>query len=199
MARRTQLDKYYRQAKKDGFAARSVYKLEEIDRRYRLLKRGQTILDLGCHPGSWLQFASQKAGPGGLVVGVDIQPLGVELPANARFLQADITGLTPEELKEFAPGYDLVISDAAPRTTGVMHADIAASLELARVALDLALNLLKPGGSFLAKIFQGPGADELIRDVKRSFKLGKAHKPPASRSGSKEIYLLGQGKKSDPA
>lgn len=195
MARRAQLDKYYRRAKQEGFAARSVYKLDEINRRYGILHGGQRVLDLGCHPGSWLQFVSQKIGPKGLVAGVDIQPLEIELPANARFLRADIFELSPEGLRELAPEFDLVLSDAAPRTTGVMHADMAASLELTERTLDLALRVLKPGGGYLAKLFQGPGSDDLIKRVKTSFKMGKAHKPPASRSASKEIYLLGQGKK----
>jgi len=188
-------DSYYRRAKRDGYAARSVYKLQEMDRRYRLLRKGARVLDLGCHPGSWLQYASGRVGPGGLVVGVDLQPLAVGLPPNARFVQGDLLELDPAVLRQMTPAFDLVLSDAAPRTTGVAHADAARSLELVERALELACGLLKPGGAFLAKAYFGAGVDELIHRLKGAFRLGKAHKPPASRAQSKEIYLLGQGLK----
>ncbi len=195
MTRQGQADARYHRAKLEGFAARSVYKLEEMDRRYQLLKPGQKVLDLGAHPGSWLQYACQRVGPTGLVVGVDIQEAGVELPAWARYVQADLLTLLPEDLRAFAPAYDLVLSDVAPRTTGVMHADMAASYELTAKALDLAMALLKPGGSLVAKVYFGPQVEELIKRVKAAFSLGKAHKPEASRAASKEIYLLGRGLK----
>jgi 23S rRNA (uridine2552-2'-O)-methyltransferase len=188
-------DSYYQRAKKEGYAARSVYKLKDMDRRYRLLGRGLKVLDLGCHPGSWLQYTSAKVGPKGLVVGVDIQPLGVKAAPNVRFVQADMLGLTPGELSSWAPAYDLVLSDAAPRTTGVAHADVAKSLELAAKALELGLTLLRPGGNLVAKAFFGDGTDELIHRLKAAFKQGKAHKPPASKTGSREIYLIGLGRK----
>ncbi|MFZ5585987.1 MAG: SAM-dependent methyltransferase [Thermodesulfobacteriota bacterium] len=199
MSRPGQLDARYHRAKQEGFAARSIYKLEEIDRRYQLFRPGQKVLDLGAHPGSWLQFACARVGAGGLVVGVDLQPAGVELPRQARWRVADLMALTPEDLREYAPAFDLVLSDAAPRTTGVAHADMAASLALTGRALDLALALLKPGGSFVTKVYFGPGVEELIRRVKAAFALGKAHKPEASRAVSKEIYLLGRGRKDQPA
>jgi 23S rRNA (uridine2552-2'-O)-methyltransferase len=195
MTRQGQADARYHRAKREGFAARSVYKLEEMDRRYQLLKSGQRVLDLGAHPGSWLQYACQRVGPSGLVVGVDIQEAGVELPAQARYVQADLLTLEPSDLRAFAPAYDLVLSDVAPRTTGVMHADMAMSFELTAKAVDLALALLKPGGSLVAKVYFGPQVEELIRRVKAAFTLGKAHKPEASRAASKEIYLLGRGLK----
>ena len=192
------LDKYYQQAKRDGYAARSVYKLQEMDKRYQFLRRGQRVLDLGCHPGSWLQYASQKVGAKGLVVGVDIQPLGVARPANARFLQADLLELGPEDLTGLVPAYHLVLSDVAPRTTGIVHADVAGSIALTEKALELALALLKPGGHFIAKVYNGAGVEALIRAVKQSFAMGKAHKPPASKAGSRELYLLGKGLKDSP-
>ncbi len=195
MTRQGQADARYHRAKREGFAARSVYKLEEMDRRYQLLKPGQKVLDLGAHPGSWLQYACQRVGPTGLVVGVDIQEAGVELPAWARYVQADLLTLSPQDLRAFCPAYDLVLSDVAPRTTGVMHADMAASYELTAKALDLAMALLKPGGSLVAKVYFGPQVEELIKRVKAAFSLGKAHKPEASRAASKEIYLLGRGLK----
>ncbi|CAO0823655.1 Ribosomal RNA large subunit methyltransferase E [Desulfarculales bacterium] len=195
MIRQGQADARYHRAKREGFAARSVYKLEEMDRRYQLLKTGQKVLDLGAHPGSWLQYACQRVGPTGLVVGVDIQEAGVELPAWACYVQAVLQTLTPQDLRAFAPAYDLVLSDVAPRTTGIMHADMASSFELTAKALNLALALLKPGGSLVAKVYFGPQVEELIQRVKAAFTLGKAHKPEASRAASKEIYLLGRGLK----
>jgi 23S rRNA (uridine2552-2'-O)-methyltransferase len=195
-------DALYRRAKSQGYAARSVYKLQEMDRRYRLLRPGQAVLDLGCHPGSWLQFAAQKVGKKGRLVGVDLQPPGVALPPGVGFIQADVLQLTPDGLRERSgiEAFDLVLSDVAPRTTGVRDRDAAASLELTQAALELALALLKPAGSFLAKVYFGPGVDDLIRRVKRAFKLGKGHKPDASRSASREIYILGRGlKRAAPA
>jgi 23S rRNA (uridine2552-2'-O)-methyltransferase len=195
-------DALYRRAKSQGYAARSVYKLQEMDRRYRLLRPGQAVLDLGCHPGSWLQFAAQKVGKKGRLVGVDLQPPGVALPPGVGFIQADVLQLTPDGLRERSgiEAFDLVLSDVAPRTTGVRDRDAAASLELTQAALELALALLKPAGSFLAKVYFGPGVDALIRRVKRAFKLGKGHKPDASRSASREIYILGRGlKRAAPA
>ena len=198
MTRPGQLDARYHRAKQEGFAARSIYKLEEIDRRYQLFRPGQKVLDLGAHPGSWLQFACGRVGASGLVVGVDLREAGVELPRQARWRVADLMAIAPEDLREYAPAYDLVLSDAAPRTTGVAHADMAASLALTGRALDLALALVKPGGAFVAKVYFGPGVEELIRRVKAAFALGKAHKPEASRAASKEIYLLGRGYRGRP-
>lgn len=195
MTRQGQADARYHRAKREGFIARSVYKLEEMDRRYQLLQPGQKVLDLGAHPGSWLQYACQRIGPTGLVVGVDIQPAGVDLPPHGRYLVADLLTVEPHNLRVFAPAYDLVLSDVAPRTTGVLHADMAASYELTAKALDLALALLKPGGSLVAKVYFGPQVEELIKRVKAAFSLGKAHKPEASKAASKEIYLLGRSLK----
>ncbi len=195
MARQGQEDAYYHRAKKEGYAARSVYKLQEIDRRYKLFRRGQKVLDLGCHPGSWLQYAAEKVGPSGLVVGVDLQPPGVELPRHARFVQGDLLSIGPETLREFAPAYDLALSDAAPKTTGVKGSDVIKSLELTTAAVELGLALLKPGGALVAKVFYGKDVDQLIHRVKKAFKMGKAYKPQVTTAGSKEIYLLGQGYK----
>ena len=194
MARRTQLDARYHRAKKEGYAARSVYKLQDMDRRYGLLKRGQCVLDLGCHPGSWLQYAAQAVGAQGRVLGVDLKPPTVDLPPWVSFLECDVLALTPAmlELGGKPAEFDLVLSDLAPATTGVPHADMAASHDLTAKAVDLALATLKPGGSLVAKVFQGPGFDELVARVRSGFKLGKAHKPPGSKPSSREIYLLGR-------
>jgi 23S rRNA (uridine2552-2'-O)-methyltransferase len=197
MTRLGRPDAYYRRAKNQGYAARSVFKLQEMDKRYGLLRSGQAVLDLGCHPGSWLQYASQKVGRSGRLVGVDLQEPGVSLPSGSCFIQADLLELTPDQVRERSgvEVFDLVMSDVAPRTSGIKDRDAAQSLELTQAALDMALALLRPGGSFLAKVFFGPEVDDLIRQVKGAFKLGKGHKPDASRSASKEIYILGKGRK----
>ncbi len=195
MSSQKKTDAYYNKAKREGYAARSVYKLQDMDKRYGLMRPGQRVLDFGCHPGSWLQYAANRVGAKGLVVGLDLQEPTVSLPPWGHFVQADVLEITPEDLLAFSPAYDLVLSDVAPRTTGVRHADEARSLEMLEAVLDLALALLEPGGSFLAKVYQGPGVDDVIHRVKGAFKLGKGHKPAASKSASKEIYILGREKK----
>ncbi|MCB2187339.1 MAG: RlmE family RNA methyltransferase [Deltaproteobacteria bacterium] len=198
MAHRTKTDAYYHRAKKEGYAARSVYKLQDMDRRYSLLKPGQRVLDLGCHPGSWLQYAAAKVGPQGRVLGLDLKPPTVATPPWVEFLEADLLETAPADLgldPDQPPVFDLVLSDVAPKTTGVRHADELRSLALTEAALELALATLAPGGSFLAKVFAGPGVDQVIRRVKTAFSMGKGHKPPSSRAESKEIYILGRGRK----
>ena len=190
-------DALYRGAKSQGYAARSVFKLEEMDRRFRLLKKGAQVLDLGSHPGSWLQYACRKVGPQGLVVGVDIQPLAVELPANARFIQADLLELSAQDLLADGTGFDLVMSDAAPRTTGVAHADAARSLELAAKAVELARALLRPHGCLVAKLYAGQGMENVLKEIKMAFALGKTYRPQATTAGSKETYLLGRDFKAE--
>lgn len=198
MARRGQEDAYYHRAKREGYAARSVYKLEELDRRFSLLRKGQKVLDLGCHPGSWLQYISAKVGPGGLVVGVDLKPPAIELGGNARFVQGDMLAISAGELAGLCPVYDLVLSDAAPQTTGIAHADQARSGELAARAFELALSLLRPGGDLVAKVYHGPEAQDLTRRVKQAFKQGKAYKSQVTTSGSREMFLVGKGLKPPP-
>lgn len=193
MARRGQEDAYYHQAKKDGYVARSVYKLQEMDKRYQLLRRGMKVLDLGCHPGSWLQYASDRVGPKGLVVGVDIQPLKLTLPGNARFIEADLLDFNHQALKEFAPAFDAVISDAAPHTTGIRHADAARSLELSGRSVELGCSVLKKGGILVCKVYQGAGMEDLVRRVKQGFKMGKTYTPTVTTKGSREMFLVGKG------
>jgi 23S rRNA (uridine2552-2'-O)-methyltransferase len=199
MARQGQEDALYHRAKREGWAARSVYKLQELDRRHRLLRRGQRVLDLGCHPGSWLQYAAGRVGPAGLVVGVDLKPPAVELPPNARFVRADLAELEPATLEGLAPAFDLVLSDAAPPTTGVKAADQAKSAGLVEAVLALAGRMLAPGGDMVAKMYQGGETDALLRQVRRMFKKGKAFRPQATTGGSKEIFLVGLGRKGPPS
>jgi 23S rRNA (uridine2552-2'-O)-methyltransferase len=190
-------DHYFQKAKKENFAARSVFKLEEIDQRYRLFKEGQTVLDLGASPGSWSQYASQKVGSTGRVLGVDLSPVTVKLP-NAVFLQADLRDLNLDQVFQeqgFVPPFDLVISDMAPKTTGIRLTDQARSMELCELALETARKFLKPGGHFVCKLFHSDDFTKLRDQIKKSFDKFEAVKPDSTRKISKEIFLVGIRKK----
>ena len=193
-------DSFFHKAKQEGFAARSVYKLEEIDRKRKLLKAGQRVLDLGCAPGSWLQYVAKRIGPKGVVVGVDLQRVELTLPEQARVIQADVYALDPAALRaaagsagENASTFDVIVSDMAPKTTGIPSADAARSADLALHALVLAGQLLKPGGDLLVKIFQGSRLQEVRKAYASTFGQVSLEKPAASRSESVEIFLLGRG------
>ena len=186
-------DRFFKKAKQEGFAARSVYKLEEIDQKFKVFKPGQTVLDLGASPGSWSQYASQKIGHSGRLLGVDLSPVTVEL-SNAVFIQADLRDLHLETLFQehgFQPAFDIVMSDMAPKTTGIKFADQARSLELCELALDVAKRFLKPNGVFVCKFFQSGEFGQLRASIKKEFERVEAIKPESTRSVSKEIFLVG--------
>ncbi|MFO7783351.1 MAG: RlmE family RNA methyltransferase [Thermodesulfobacteriota bacterium] len=183
-------DHYARRARKEKWPARSVYKLEEIDRRFKLIPPGARLLDLGCSPGSWTQYALKKTGPRGHVVGVDLNVPGLPQVDNFRFIQADILSLDPDRLLHEIGERDLVISDLAPGTTGVKSSDAARSAELVRSALVIARILLRPGGHFLCKVFEGEDIQDLRREIAESFEKVRSIRPKAVRKGSREIYLL---------
>ncbi len=197
--RRDRPDYYSRRARLEQFASRAVYKLADIDRRYRLLRAGQRVLDLGCAPGSWLQYISSRVGPGGLVLGVDQQPLSSRLDPPVIFYQADILALTPEALLNLAPAFDVVVSDLAPATSGVKDVDHQRSLDLARRAWEFAAALLEKGGHFLVKVFEGPDLPAFVATLKPQFQKVTLIKPQASRKESREIYLLGYRRLTGPA
>jgi len=185
-------DHYFHKAKKEHFLARAVYKLEEIQKRYRLLKPGNRVLDLGAAPGSWLQFTSGIVGAKGRVVGVDLKSIAHSFSDNVVILQRDIfePGFGEELADEYAP-FDVVLSDMAPATSGIRVADSARSALLFERALDLVRLTLKFNGNFLAKIFQGTEFHQLLPEVKKAFTAVKVVKPAASRKQSKEVYILG--------
>jgi len=190
-------DHYFKKAKKENFAARSVFKLEEIDQRFKIFKPGQTVLDLGASPGSWSQYASKKIGNQGRVLGVDLSPVTVKLP-NAVFLQADLRDLELEQVfKEhgFHPPFDLVLSDMAPKTTGIRMTDQARSFELCELALDIARRYLRPGGHFVCKLFHSDDFSKLRDEIKKNYSKFEAVKPESTRKISKEIFLVGLSKK----
>jgi 23S rRNA (uridine2552-2'-O)-methyltransferase len=188
-------DKYFKRAKKENYAARSVYKLKEMDKRFGIFKRGQTVLDLGAAPGSWTQFAGERVGPQGRVLGVDLQATRHTFADNITFLQADVFSDSPELLEAMEPlaPFDVIISDMAPKTTGIKFADQANSLELCERAFEVALKYLKKGGNFTVKIFEGGEINDYRNMIRPYFGKIKNFKPYSSRSESKEIFIVALG------
>ena len=188
-----QPDHYFRKAKAEGFDARSVYKLSAVDARQHLLKRGDRVLDLGASPGSWAQYAIERIGPEGLLVAVDLNPAKKSMPANARFVQGDATSAeTLAALRPDAP-FDVLLSDMAPKTTGVRFADHHRSVELVRAALALAGELLRRGGTAFVKVFDGEDLPVIRDEFAARFDRTTIEKPDASRKDSVEVFLLGKG------
>jgi 23S rRNA (uridine2552-2'-O)-methyltransferase len=183
-------DKYHQAAKKAGFKARAVFKLEEIDKKVGLLKPGARVLDLGCAPGSWLQYARTRVGASGTLVGID--RFVVDVP-DARTMAGDVYAVTREELLGDLAAFDVVLSDMAPDTTGVRQVDQARSEALFERALDLALATLDHGGHFVGKLFQGPDFNKLLTRVRQEFGKAKVIKPESSRQTSIEQYVVGLG------
>ena len=190
-------DHYTRKARQEGYAARSVYKLEEIQRRYRVIRSGDRVLDLGCAPGGWLKLAAQLTGPGGRVVGIDLNPVAIALPEHVQTLVGDLERPAAEAEALLAAGFDVVLSDMAPATTGNRHTDAARSFNLAVAALETARHYLRSGGSFACKIFQGEDAGAFGDQVRAVFGEVRLFKPQSSRKASKEIFVIGKGKKQE--
>jgi 23S rRNA (uridine2552-2'-O)-methyltransferase len=186
-------DPYVRAAKQKGYRSRAAFKLLEIDGKYRILKRGARVLDLGAAPGGWSQIAAESVGEGGKIVAADvleIEPItGVEFH-RCDLLDADAPGALIAALGEKA---DVVLSDMAAPTTGHRATDHIRTVALFEAALDLAEAVLKPGGTFVGKVFQGGTANDLLARVKKRFASVKHVKPPASRADSVELYLVATG------
>ena len=190
-------DYYFKKAKKENYPARSVYKLEEAQKKYRFIKSGDTVLDFGCYPGSWSIYAARVVGPQGLVVGVDLQDAKKTSIAKAAeimwfcddIMSDDIVG----KMQGIRETFSVVLSDMAPRTSGNKWVDQQQSLTLARRVLELAANLLKKDGNFYVKVFEGEDFKEFVDSVRKSFKTVKIVKPKSSRSESPEVFVLGIG------
>jgi 23S rRNA (uridine2552-2'-O)-methyltransferase len=185
-------DVYFKRARAEGFAARAVFKLEEIDRKLKLLRRGARVLDLGCRPGSWLQYAVGIVGAAGTVVGIDRDALPTSIDG-ARVLVGDIFVVPDADLLGDLAAFDVVLSDMAPDTTGVRATDQARSAALFEEALGRAERLLAPGGAFVGKLFQGPDLQALRKRMAARFAEVRIVKPDSSRAQSIEIYLAGKG------
>lgn len=189
MSKRPQ-DHWGRKARREGYAARSVYKLEEIDRRVRLFRPGMKVLDLGAFPGSWTTYAANRVAPDGRVLGLDIQPPRGAVPPNAEMRRQDV--MAPDlETSLGSERWDVVISDMAPATSGNRFVDQSRSYALVARAIEIADRVLAPGGHFVAKIFQGPDFEEALRALRARFEDVKVIKPPATRSESIETFLVG--------
>lgn len=189
-------DHYYNKAKKENFLARSVYKLEEIDKKYKVLKPKQRVLDLGYHPGSWTQYASQIVGHGGEVVGIDIKPVNKKLLSlkNISLFEKDIfdvQGPADLGLKEI----DVLLSDMAPNTTGIKSVDQIRSLALVEAVFEFMPRILRPGGQLVIKVFDSHEAQEFLRSQKKLFQKLEFLKPKSTRSVSKEFFVIGKGYK----
>ncbi len=191
MGRGTWEDHYTRRAREENWLARSVYKLEEIDKKYKIIRRGHRLLDLGCYPGSWSQYCSRKVGPKGEVVGIDLKKPDRFSAPNFRFLEADVLSLDPGRLADELGTRDVVISDLAPQTSGIHVADTSRSMELAKRALAIAVAVLDRGGCFLCKVFEGEDIQGLRDEMVRHFKAVRTIRPAAVRKASREVYLLG--------
>jgi len=188
-------DHYSRKAKKEKFPARSVYKLQEIQRRYNLIKKEDNVLGLGFFPGSWLLLAANLTGTKGRVVGIDLQPVTTKLPAHVRVYTADILTLNNDIFRSEGQDFNVVISDMAPATSGNKHVDSARSFNLCQAALSTVQDVLIFGGSFVCKVFQGEDFKAFSDSVKGSFNKTSIFKPQSSRKASREIYIIGLGKK----
>jgi 23S rRNA (uridine2552-2'-O)-methyltransferase len=186
-------DRFTRAAKDAGFPARSVFKLEDIDRRTRLLRPGMRVLDLGASPGSWSMYAAQRIGPSGKLLAIDLEPLRVGLPATAVVLQGDAFSIDPSELERFAP-YDLVLSDMAPKTTGNRVTDQTRSYELFMQALGIADSLGGKGSSFVGKIFMSDDLPTARAELRRIYTSHRLLRPEGVRAGSTEIFAAASGK-----
>jgi 23S rRNA (uridine2552-2'-O)-methyltransferase len=188
-------DHFAKKAKKEQYVARSVYKLMEIDQKYRVIRPGDQVLDLGASPGSWSQFASQKIGDKGKLLGVDLKKVFLSMP-NAVFIKGDILNLDLGPTLEkygFTHPFDVIISDMAPDTTSSRFTDQMKSLELCEMALDTAHRLLKPGGNFVCKIFDSGDAMGFRDELKKHFKTVQLLRPKSVQNSSKEFFMIGMG------
>lgn len=191
-------DFYFKKAKKEGYPARSVYKLEEAQQKHHLLHKGDAVLDLGCQPGSWALYAAKVVGESGVVVGVDIQPGTQWTPQGGRapihfFLADAFTEETEERIRGIRDRFQVVLSDMAPRTSGNRWTDQQLSLRLAWRVVELAQRFLVLGGNFYCKVFEGEDFKELVDAIRPMFGQVKIVKPKSSRSESREVFLLGMG------
>ena len=188
-------DHFYKKAKREGKVSRAVYKLAELQKRFRLVKKGDTVLDLGCAPGGWLQEAAPLVAPEGKIIGIDILPLKIQPPKGCVFIRGDLTDPEAQEaISETAGGpADCVLSDMAPNLSGVAFADAYRSYELAVLALDMCERFLRDGGNFAVKIFPGDEVDGYLVELKRRFAKVSMLTPEATRKTSSERYIVCQG------
>ena len=188
-------DHYYHKAKKENFLARSIYKLQEIDQKYKIINKGDKIVDFGYFPGSWIQYSSSKVGPDGLVVGIDIQAVSGKLSTleNVTVFERDIFSV--EDVKDLglSDKVDVVVSDMAPNTMGVQSVDQARSLELVEKVFEILPTFLRINGNMVIKVFDGNDAQVFLKTIKRQFEKTYKLKPKSTRKISKEFFFIGVG------
>jgi len=187
-------DEYVKRSQIDGYRSRATYKLLEIDEKDKLIKKGQTVVDLGAAPGGWSQVVVNKVGDQGRVVGIDL--LEIDPMYGAEFMQGDFAdNAVYEDLMKMIDGdeVDLVISDIAPNVTGMNSIDQPKSIYLVELALDFATQVLKENGAFVVKVFQGAGFDDVVSNARGSFKRVVLRKPKSSRPKSREVYIVATG------
>jgi len=187
-------DPFVKQAQKDGYRSRSAYKLIELNEKDKLIRPGMRIMDLGSAPGGWSQVAGRLAGAKGRVLATDILPMD-ELK-NVDFIQGDFTDeAIVQRVLDWLAGakFDLIISDIAPNISGIESADQGRSIYFLELALDTVCKTLKPGATFVAKMFQGSGSDEYLKELRKHFAKVSIRKPEASRKESREVYLVAKG------
>ena len=185
-------DHYTHRAKKENWLARSVYKLEEIDQKYRLITKGARVLDLGCYPGSWSQYCLQKTGAQGEVIGLDFQRPEALTHPNFRFMEGDIFSINfNTDGTNILNKQDIILSDMAPPTTGARVTDASRSMELAQRAFEIARQFLQKKGHFLCKLFESEDVNHFRKEIADHFERVFLIRPRAVRKGSREIYILG--------
>lgn len=187
-------DYYYRKAKKERYRSRAAFKLKQLNEKFRIVKKGDVVLDLGAAPGGWMQVLREIVAEEGLVVGVDLDDIKPFKFENIKAIKGDFTkDEVAGEIKKIIDSADAVVSDASPDISGVWDVDHFRSVELSRSALSIARDILKPGGNFLVKVFQGGETEDFFREVKGAFSYTKRTKPRASRDQSSEIYIVAKG------
>ncbi|MFA5878019.1 MAG: RlmE family RNA methyltransferase [Candidatus Staskawiczbacteria bacterium] len=193
MYRQDLKDEFYtRKSKEEGYPARSVYKLKEIDEKYRVIRRGNRVLDLGCAPGSWLLYIAEKVGKTGKVLGIDSEDVKIKQKDNITFLKKNILELDESYFINM-PKFHVLVADLAPKTSGVKSFDVGRSLELSETAFSIAKEVLVAGGNFICKIFEGADVDEFVKEVEKSFSVLKRVRPKAVIKHSKEFYIIAMG------
>jgi 23S rRNA (uridine2552-2'-O)-methyltransferase len=190
-------DHYFKKAKEDNYLARSAYKLEEINQKYKILEKGDKVFDLGYFPGSWTQYTSKVIGDEGLVVGVDIKPINKKLvnQKNLRLFEKDVFDI--QELSELGVEgqFDVMISDMAPNTTGIKSVDQDRSLNLVEMVFHLLPKFVRPGGNLVIKVFDSHQAQQYLKQQRPLFDSYNFLKPKSTRSVSKEFFVIGKGYK----
>jgi len=193
---RRRLDHYYWKARREGYRSRAAYKLLQINKKFKVIRSGYVVVDLGAAPGGWSQVALEIIGPRGFVLAVDIGEMR-PLPAkNFGFLRMDITSMNAADRILAALGgikADVVLCDAAPNVSGVWVVDHVRQIRLVEAAFKIALAVLRSGGNFVVKIFQGPDSNKVVSTMSRYFRVHRVYKPRASRKRSAEIYFIGKG------